>query len=294
MTDAYVLHERPELESPVLVACLHGWIDVGAGGASAMDALESEVAEVEVATFDADRFIDYRARRPVMQLRDGVNEQLVWPETKLHAGHDRNGKSILLLTGHEPDAAWRAFVDAASTLAVDLGARMLVGLGAYPYATPHTRPPRLSISASSIELAGSLPFGRNTVDVPAGVQAALERSFADKGLPAVGLWAQVPHYVSNFAYPAASVALLGGLTEVAGIELAADQLHRDAEAHRKQLDELVAGNDEHVEMVRQLEVAYDAEAGAWGLPGSLAPGGDLPTGDELAAELERFLRDQGS
>jgi hypothetical protein len=103
----------------------------------------------------------------------------------------------------------------------------------------------------------------------------------------------VPHYVSNFAYPAASVALLGGLAEVAGIELTAAQLRRDAEAHRKQLDELVASNDEHVEMVRQLEVAYDAEAESWGMPGSLASGGDLPTGDELAAELERFLRDQG-
>ena len=294
MTDAYVLHERPELESPVLVVCLHGWIDVGAGGASAMEVLETEVAEVEVATFDADRFIDYRARRPVMQLREGVNEQLVWPETKLRAGHDRNGKSVLLLTGHEPDAAWRASSRPPPRWP-STSARACSSASA-PTPTPRPTPARRGCRSALPRPSwpARLPFGRNTVDVPAGVQAALERSFADKGLPAVGLWAQVPHYVSNFAYPAASVALLGGLTEVAGIELGADQLRRDAEAHRKQLDELVASNNEHVEMVRQLEVAYDAEAESWGMPGSLAPGGDLPTGDELAAELERFLRDQGS
>jgi hypothetical protein len=259
-----------------------------------MQALESEVAAVDVATFNGDRFLDYRARRPVMQLREGVNERLAWPETKLQAGRDRNGTSVLLLTGHEPDSAWRGFVDAASGLAIDLGARMLVGLGAYPYAAPHTRPARLSISASSVELADSFSIGRNTVDVPAGVQAALERSFAEKGLPALGLWAQVPHYVASFAYPAASVALLQGLGDVAGVEVAAEQLRREAVTHRRQLDELVAGNPEHVAMVHQLEAAYDAEADGFGMPGTLTSGGDLPSGDELAAELERFLRDQGS
>jgi hypothetical protein len=258
-----------------------------------MAAVEREAAEVDVATFDPDRFIDYRARRPVMQLRDGVNEQLVWPEIKLRAGHDRHGNGVLLLTGHEPDTAWRAFVDAATALAIDLGTRMMVGLGAYPFAAPHTRPSRLSVSASSEELAASAGFGRSSVDVPAGVQAALERAFADKGLPAIGLWAQVPHYVANFPYPAASVALIEGVTSLTGVEVPVDELRRDAETHRRQLDELVAANPEHVEMVRQLEAAYDAEAETWPAAGPLTSGGPLPTGDELAAELERFLRDQG-
>ncbi len=291
MSDAYVLHERPDLESPVLVVCLLGWIDAGVGGATAMEALEAEVADVEVATFDADRFIDYRARRPVMQLREGVNERLLWPETKLRAGHDSAGNAVLLLSGHEPDTAWRVFVDAACTLAVDLGARMMVGLGAYPFSAPHTRAARLSMSASTAELAASLPFGRNSVDVPAGVQAAIEHRFGELGLPALGLWAQVPHYVSNFPYPASSVALLDGLHEVAGLTVQADHLRQAATVHRQQLDELVAGNDEHVAMVRQMEAAFDAEQ--TGDAGLLAPGGNLPSGDELAAELERFLRDQG-
>lgn len=289
MSDAYVLHERPDLASPVLVVCLLGWIDAGVGAASAMEAIESEAADVEVATFDADRFIDYRARRPVMQLREGVNERLVWPEIKLRAGQDRFGNSVLLLTGHEPDAAWHTFVDAATALALDLGTRLMIGLGAYPYAAPHTRPARLSVSASTPELAASLPYGRNSVDVPAGVQAALERRFADLGVPALGLWAQVPHYVANFPYPAASVALLGGLRTAAGIHVEGERLAEAAVEHRRQIDELVAGNAEHAAMVRQLEAVYDEEQAPDTTP--LTLGGNLPSGDELAAELERFLRE---
>ncbi len=289
MSDAYVLHAQPQVDSPVLVVCLHGWIDAGAGGATAMEALEAEVAPADIATFDADRFIDYRARRPVLQIREGVSTELLWPEIKLRSGRDRDGHDVLLLSGYEPDSAWRAFVDAAAGLAVDLGARMMVGLGAYPYASPHTRPPRLSITASSEELAASLPYGRNSVDVPAGVQAAIERRFAALGRPALGLWAQVPHYVASFPYPAASSTLLHGLADVTGIHVEAANLHEAVTKHREQLDELVAANPEHVTMVRQLEEAYDAEANT----GLLITGTDLPSGDELAAELERFLREQG-
>src|SRR4029079_17010042 len=107
-------------------------------------------------------------------------------------------------------------IDRAAGMAVDLGTRMMVGLGAYPFATPHSRPSRLSITANSPEVAGSLPYVRNSIDVPAGIEAALERRFAEIGVPAVGLWAQVPHYVSNVPYPNGSVALLEGLGEVAG------------------------------------------------------------------------------
>jgi predicted ATP-grasp superfamily ATP-dependent carboligase len=288
---SYVLHQRPELDAPVLVVCLLGWIDAGMGAATAMEALESQAAEIDVATFDADRFIDYRARRPVMKLREGVVEEMLWPEIKLRAGHDRQGNALLMLTGHEPDSAWREFVEASSTLAIELGARLVVGLGAYPFAAPHTRPPRLSMSAASAELAATLPYGRNSVDVPAGIQAALEHGCQERGVPALGLWSQVPHYVANFPYPAASAALLEGLAHTAGLGLDTAPLREAAAAHRRQVDELVAGNTEHLEMVRQLETAYDAEPATD--IGPLAPGGNLPSGDELAAELERFLREQG-
>jgi PAC2 family len=259
VTEPVTVHDQPELEEPVLVTMLVGWIDAGAAAATAMSVLENELAARPVATFDGDTFIDYRARRPTMMLRDGVNTELVWPDTRL--------------------------------LAVDLGTRMMVGLGAYPFATPHSRRSRLSITANSPEVAGSLPYLRNSIDVPAGIEAALERRFAEIGVPAVGLWAQVPHYVSNVPYPGASVALLEGLSEVAGVVTEGVALRNDAAAHGNRLDELVKQSDEHTAMVQQLEAAYDAAASEPSPRGLLGP---LPTGDELAAELERFLRDQGS
>ena len=291
MTEAVTVHEQPELEEPVLVTMLVGWIDAGAAAATAMSVLENELAARPVATFDGDTFIDYRARRPTMMLRDGVNTELVWPDTRLLAGRDSAGHDVLLLTGHEPDANWRLFIDRAAGMAVDLGTRMMVGLGAYPFATPHSRPSRLSITANSVEVAGTLPYLRNSIDVPAGIEAALERRFAEIGVPAVGLWAQVPHYVSNVPYPGASVALLEGLGEVAGVVTEGVALRNDAAAHGNRLDELVKQSDEHTAMVQQLEAAYDAAASEPSARGLLGP---LPTGDELAAELERYLRDQGS
>ena len=245
---------------------------------------------MEVATFDPDTFIDFRARRPLMQIRDGVNERLVWPEIKLRAGQLPDGRSVLLLTGHEPDSAWHAFVDAATTLAAELGATKMVGLGAYPFAAPHTRPPRVSMTASSQELADTLPFGRNSVDVPAGVQAALEQRFAALGLPAVGLWAQVPHYVSGFPYP-------GG---VGGPPRRAHRGHRHPPRRQP-----AAGGGGHPPPAARRAGGWERRAHRDGPPArarlrrrrakpsrSASAATCLP-GDELAAELERFLRDQG-
>ena len=170
--------------------------------------LLNESAAHTIGVFDADTFIDYRARRPVMELREGVNSKMIWPSIEVRLGRDVAGHDVLLLTGHEPDSAWHLFCSATTEIALDLGVRMVVGLGAYPYGAPHTRPSRLSITAGSAELAASLPYLKNSVDVPAGVGAALEERFTEVGVPAVGLWAQVPHYVANLPYPGASVALL--------------------------------------------------------------------------------------
>ena len=246
MTEPYELHEEPELESPVVIAMLTGWIDAGGAGQMAMTVLEEEWSARPIATFDADTFIDYRARRPIMELRDGVNTNLVWPSIQLKAAKDGGERDVLLLTGHEPDAAWLRFVDVATGLCAGFGARMMVGLGAYPFAAPHTRPSRLSVSCGSDEVAATVPYLKNSVDVPAGVQAALEHGFTARGIPALGLWAQVPHYVSASAYPQASMALLGGLHEVAGLDVEAGLLRDESERHGHRLDELIASNSEHL------------------------------------------------
>ena len=287
----FELLDAPELDAPVLVMVLEGWIDAGLGAAGAVSAVMEHLEMTTVATFDADLLLDHRARRPVLHLVDGVNPGLTWPTIELRAAADRRGTDFLLLVGAEPDHHWHAFSRATVDLAMELGVRMVVGLGAYPAALPHTRPSRLSATATTTELAEQVGFVRGTIDVPGGVQAAIERRCAEVGLPAVGLWSQVPHYVSAMPYPPASAALVEGLRSVTGLDLETGELAEEAAATRSRLDALVAGNDDHQAMVRQLEAQYDAEEGA--ADSLLGGGGSLPSGDELAAEVERFLRDQG-
>jgi PAC2 family len=287
VSSLFELVERPDFDAPVMVQILDGWIDAGLGAAGARAALLDQLDTVTVAVFDSDQLLDHRARRPVLHLVDGVTTGLSWPTIELRAASDSAGTDFLMLVGAEPDHAWRAFCDAVVDLEMDLGVRLTVGLGAYPAPVPHTRPPRLAATASETALANRPGLVRATVDVPAGVQAAIERRSAEVGIPAIGLWAQVPHYAAAMPYPAASAALIEGLADTTGLVLDAGDLPAEAEATRARLDELIALREEHQDMVRQLEVeADDTEAAA-----PLAAG-PLPSGDELAAELERFLRDQ--
>ena len=276
----------PSLDDPVLVVHLHGWIDASGAAAAAMSVLVAATGATPIATFDSDLFIDYRARRPTMELRDGVSTRLVWPEIRLLAGADATGRPVLLLTGPEPDSQWQRFARAVVALARQLGVQRMAALGAYPFAAPHTRPARLSITTPLPDVAATTPWLRSTLDVPAGAASLLEHALAEEGVRTMGIWAQVPHYVSAMPFPASAAALLDGLHSVFGIAAPLAELQREAEAQRVRIDQLVDGNDEHLTMVRQLEVAYDAE------PPTSSSDGQLPTADEIAAEFERFLRDQ--
>lgn len=285
----YEVHDWPELHEPILVVALEGWIDAANAAGAALAVLDRECAARPVVTFDADRFLDYRARRPVMQLRDGINIGLVWPELVMKAGRTPAGRDVVILGGHEPDMQWRAFCEAVLELSGRLGVTRMIGLGAYPIAVPHTRPSRLSMSCSTPEAAVGLPYQRNSVDVAAGAGAALEQTLATAGISAMTLWAQVPHYLASAPYPGATVALLEGLASVAGVEVDVTELRTEAAATRTRVDGLVVANPEHLQMLRQLESFWDETATSSGSP---MPEGPLPSGDELAAELEQFLRDQ--
>jgi len=289
--------EAPQLEEPVLVVMMTGWIDASGAAAAAMSALDKEIGAQRLVLFDDDTYIDYRARRPTLELRDGVSTRLVWSTPELKVGRDANGRDVLLLTGPEPDMAWHRFARTVADLAEQLTVTRMAALGAYPYAAPHTRPALLSATSPSAEVIAGLPFRTSSVDVPAGMAAALEHSLTDRGIPAVGIWSQVPHYVATMSYPAASVALLEGLTLVTGVAVDGTELRREAVLQRERLDQLVQGNDEHRAMVAQFEQLYDAaelEAErADDAPPDVAGELELRSGDELAAEVERFLRDQG-
>ena len=223
-----------------------------------------------------------------MELRDGVSTRLVWSDIVMQQGSDTEGNPVLTLTGPEPDSQWRAFAKAVSELALRLGVYQMVAFGSYPVAAPHTRPPRLSGTSPSADVIAAVPFLKSSVDAPAGMSAVLEHALTEAGIASLGIWVQVPHYVSAMSYPAAASALLVGLREATGITVRGAGLEDDAVVQRRRIDDLVAANADHVAMVRQLETAYD-EAAEQTL---LLESTDLPTGDDLAAEFERFLRDQ--
>lgn len=281
----YELHSRPELDHPVLVMAPEGWIDAGLGGATALASLLSTTTTEVIATFDADDLLDHRARRPMSHILDGVYADLVWPSIELRAGDDGDGHDVLILSGPEPDHRWRAFAGAVAELAGAFGVRMLVGLGAFPAPIPHTRTATLAASATNAELAHRVGIVPGRVEVPAGVLSAVAARFAEIDIPAIGLWARVPHYAAGMPYPEASVLLLEGLAGLAGIVVDVTELREAAEATRRQLDELTANSPQHTALVHQLEAQADAEA-----ENAFSGWGQLPTGDELAAELEKFLR----
>ncbi|MGO8869949.1 MAG: proteasome assembly chaperone family protein [Acidimicrobiales bacterium] len=278
------------LSRPVLVVALEGWVDAGVGASAAVAELLTSSPTSVVATFDTELLIDQRARRPIARIEDGVTTELTWPAIKVVAGTDRVGADLLFLVGPEPDFRWPTFIDAVVGLVQRLGVRTVVGLGAFPTPTPHTRPVRLAstVPPESADLAGRIGSVRGTLEVPAGVQAALEVAFGHAGVPVIGLWARVPHYVSAMPYPEASAALIEGLCAVTGVVLDTTALRRAGDESRRQVDELIGANPDHLEMVRRLETALDSEEVS-----PLGLDGEVPSGDEIAAELEQFLRGEG-
>jgi predicted ATP-grasp superfamily ATP-dependent carboligase len=292
----YELRAKPELESPVLVMAPEGWIDAGLGGAGAVGAMLASLDTDVVASFDVDRLLDHRSRRPISHMLDGVYTDLVWPSLDLLAAHDANGKAVLILAGPEPDHEWRGFSDAIGELATMFGVRLAVGLGAFPAGVPHTRTSRLAATATTAELANQLGVVSGEVQVPAGIVTAIERRLAQLDIPTIAIWARVPHYASAMPYPPASLQLLEGLERVAGIRVESPELAEAAVATRQNLDEATANSIQHTALVRQLEAQVDADPAEAGAGGEVqeqateAGWGILPTGDELAAEVERFLK----
>jgi hypothetical protein len=284
----YRLTGEPAPPSPVLVVALDGWVDAGLAGGTAMASLLEAVETWPYAVFDSEELLDQRARRPKLKIVDGINDGIEWPQVILSVGADRLGSGIAMLAGPEPDMHWRSFSDAVAELSTALEVRLMVGFGGFPAAAPHTRPVKLAATASSGQLAQKIGFIPGAIDVPAGIQAVIERACSKAGIPSVGLWARVPHYVAAMPFPAASAALLDGLAILTGLVIDSHHLDEAADAARKKVDELIAQSSEHLEMVRQLELQIDELEGTPGVFDDRV----VPSGDEIAAELERYLRGQ--
>lgn len=281
--DLFEFIQLKELENPVLILALDGWIDSSGIARNVKDSLLSKAESQTMVKFDTDKLLDHRARRPILSLNNGVVDNLDWPSIELLNIEGLEGPDACILHGPEPDHEWKNFAQTMKNICHDLDVSLVVGLGAYPAAVPHTRPTRLSCTASSSEMAEKLDFVTASVKVPAGLQAVIENEAALTGIPSIGLWAQVPHYLSTGPYPPAAVELLEGLRRISGIYSQDLQLDRKALNTRGHLDQLIASNEEHLAMIEKLEIAYDQ------LNSSDA---NLPSGDDLAEELQSFLRSQ--
>lgn len=281
---SYEIVADADLTGSVLVIALDGWIDAGMGAATAMASLMGSTSATSAVVFSDDPIIDHRARRPLLELVNGESRALKWPTVELMVGRDREGTKLGMLVGPEPDLFWRPFGKAVATLAKELGVRRSVGLGAFPAATPHTRPVRVAATSPVGERAREIGVVPGVMEVPAGMGSMLELELNSAGIPSLSLWARVPHYVAAMPYPGASAALLDTLGSVTGLVLDSSALHEAADAANQRVNELILPSEEHREMVSHLEMHLDA---AEGNPLDVT---ELPSGDQLAAELERFLR----
>ena len=274
----YHLLDHPELDDPLMVMALDAWVDAGSAATSAA-ALLSEGSAV-IAGIDADSLYDYRSRRPTLRIVDGHPMDLEWPE--LTVAHRRfPERDVLILSGPEPDYRWRELAAELVLLAQDLGVTEWLTLGAIPAAVPHTRPvPVLGIESRDGLLKGGIePGPAGSMKVPAAAVSIVDLAMAEAGIPTLGYFAQVPHYVSG-EYPAAAVALIRAVERHIGESLTTAVLELEARGIDARLNAAASADDSTKSYIARLEEMVDEAR--------------LPSGNELIGEIERFLRDRGT
>lgn len=271
------------LRRPVLLVALDGFIDAGNAAATAAMFLRHRWRSEPVATFDRDAFLDYRARRPTVVIDNGVLRRVRFDELELLEARVDGPHDVLLLLGPEPDMRWEAFCRTVVDLSVQVGVESSLHLGAYPAAAPHTRPIGI-VQARNLVSEATVPAAREVPGYtgPVGAQVLLQHRMGEAGIPAVGLWAEVPHYISASNHPRSALALVQAVAGVLQTELDTTELEAAAVLHDEQVDEAVAGHPDAAEMVARLEGHVDS--------GGIVE--QLPSGDDLAAEIERFLSER--
>jgi hypothetical protein len=269
-----VVGDVGELVAPALIVAFDGWVNAGSVGTEAADAIRRDGSVI--ATFDGDVLFDYRSSRPDIEFVEGLMRVTRWPEITMTLV--RQTRDVLVLSGNEPDFRWKALSSDIGELAQSLGVVEMVSLGGVPAAVPHTRPVRILTTASRRDLIPDdeqLPQG--ILRVPGAAVNIVEQAVTARGVPAVGFWAQIPHYVAG-PYHAGALALVERAARHLGIDLPLGSLVDDAKEQRRELDETVADKPEAVAYVQRLEQMVGEQH-------------HVPTGEEIAQEVERFLRE---
>jgi proteasome assembly chaperone (PAC2) family protein len=277
------LEHRPQLTRPVLVASFRGWNDGGQGASMANAYLSRMWRGERFASIDAEHFFDFQSTRPQVTLVEGDVRRIDWPENVFeHARPHGADRDAVLLLGTEPGLRWRTFAGLVSGLAKDLGVELVVTLGALLADVPHTRPAPVTASASDPRLMSELGVQPSRYEGPTGIVGVLHDACRTAGIPSVSLWAAVPHYVSLTPSPRAAKALCDRLGTLLDLPLDTSELDAASEAYVQQVSEAVAADEETAAYVEELEGRID----------EVAEESDLPSGDALAAELTRFLRER--
>jgi predicted ATP-grasp superfamily ATP-dependent carboligase len=282
MAEELRINERPALNEPILVAAFRGWNDGGQGASLAAGYLARLWQAEQIADVDPEGFFDFQATRPHVKLVDGLTRQIDWPETTFYRarveGLDRD---VVLLLGIEPNLRWRAFCELISGFSEELGVQLVVTLGSLLADIPHTRPSPVTGSASDPELVERLGLQASRYEGPTGIVGVLHDACKQRGLPSASLWAAVPHYVSLTPSPRAALALCERLASMLDVDIDVDELRTAADGYAEQVSQAVAADAETQAYVEDLERRADELEEE-----------DLPSGEALAAELTRFLRER--
>jgi predicted ATP-grasp superfamily ATP-dependent carboligase len=269
------LEGDPDLRSPRMVAAFKGWNDAGGAASLAAGYLRSVTDAERFAVIDSEPFIDYQQTRPTVHMVDGDVRRVEWPVTEVFASSEHD---LLIVLGTEPTMRWRSFSDAIVEVARTYRSELVITMGALLADTPHTRPVPVSASASDPELMTRHGLARSTYEGPTGIVGILHDSCSRAGLRSASLWAATPHYISAAPNPQAALALLERLAELAGTPPGSTELQRAASEYQLRVASAIADDPDVAGYVEQLEQAADRD--------------DPPTGDELAADFERYLREQ--
>ncbi len=279
---------RPDgLRAPALVCAFKGWNDAGEAATSAVAFMGAGLDASRFATIDAEEYVDFQATRPLVKLVDGRTRQIEWPEWEIYEARvPLAPRDLVILTGPEPSYRWRDFCSRVVELAEALGVQLVVTLGALLADVPHSRPVSVSAYASDPALVERLSLQAPTYEGPTGIVGVLQSACAEAGMPAASLWAAVPHYVAVAPNPKGALAILRRLESLVGVTVDASDLETAAVDYERQVSRAVELDPEVQAFVERLERAADAEEP----PTDLS---QIPSGDVLAREFQRFLKQRG-
>lgn len=285
--DGLAWDDRPRLRRPVLVAGFEGWNDAGDAASNAAAWLTDHFGGTRFAWIDPEEHFDYQNRRPEVELTDGVTRTISWPANECFAVRVESAdRDLVVLRGIEPSYRWQSFCRAVLTVASETGCEMVVTLGALLADVPHSRPVQITGAATDPDLVTRLGLTRSRYEGPTGIVGVLHDACREGHVASASLWAPVPHYVATPPNPAATRALLERLGRLVEVPVDLGELDELAAEWRRRVDEVVAEDDDVREYVRKLEERTQTQEVE-------VDESQIPSGDALAAELERFLRDHG-